>query len=400
MQSTTFSRRSALGMGALAVLGVTGLQKGPAASAAPATSGTVRPTGPGYVRYEDLYKSGDTVTGAMSRLTKPAIITFPEGRFECSDFGNGYTSGISIPKIAKGIWGSGRGSLGNNSGTIFTMKANSSSKKALIPAQGSSGTTPTTLMMQSGSASSVSYGQFQIAGTEQGHVFHGLAIYSPTGSASVTDVLVSGWSGDNGAPPGETFGLTIHGGSNNTLTRVEADGRREAGGTSFGAVGLTFQNTVGGSMTDCTSHHGVASPVVLFQSFNVKTYNLKVGSLDDKSSVTRGSSFNHERTSGCEHYNPSIITRETNRGVHITHSNDTYKLTVDGVSYSTVNGTIKVVDPVFNDIWGDGAFYIETWVPYWNGNTMTLDNKPKVQHADGSTRPYKWAFAGKHYKIS
>jgi hypothetical protein len=156
MESSNFSRRSVLGLGLVAAVGVTVAQ--PLRPASAATAGTTRPTGTGYVRYEDLYKSGDTVTAAMARLTTPAIITFPAGKFECSDFATGYNAGISIPKIAKGIWGSGRGTVGGSTGTIFTMKPKSSTKKSLVPAQSKGGTTPTTLMMHSGSTSGASFG--------------------------------------------------------------------------------------------------------------------------------------------------------------------------------------------------------------------------------------------------
>ncbi|WP_449372185.1 hypothetical protein [Arthrobacter psychrolactophilus] len=401
MESSTISRRNVLGLGVVAALGIAGAQAGLSPSANAATAGTVRPSGAGYVRYEDLYKAGDTVTAAMARLTTPAIITFPPGRFECSDFKTGYNAGISIPKIAKGIWGSGKGTVGGSTGTIFTMKAGTSTKKALVPSQSSGGTTPTTVMMHSGSTTGASFGQFQVAGTEQGHIFHGFAIYNPGGQVTMTDVLVTGWAGNNGAPPGETFGLTIHGGENHKLLRVEADGRRVSGGSSFGAVGITYQDTVGGSMVDCASHHCVANPVVLFQSFNVTTENIKIGRADDRvRGVTAGSGINHERTSGCVHNNPTILTRESNRGVHMTHSNDKFTMTRSGKTYSTANGTLKVVNPTFNDIWGNNKFYIETWSPYWTGNTMTVSNPPKVYLAGGTaTLNYKWAFSGKQYNI-
>lgn len=402
MESSTLSRRNVLGLGVVAALGVAGAQTGLPTSAQAASAGTVRPSGAGYVRYEDLYKKGDTVTAAMARLTKPAIITFPEGRFECSNFSTGYNTGISIPKIARGIWGSGRGTLGGSTGTIFTMKANSSTKKSLVPAQSSGGTTPTTLMMHSGSTAGGSYGQFQVAGTEQGHIFHGLTIFNPGGQVSMSDVLVTGWAGNNGAPPGETFGLTIHGGQNHTLTRVEADGRRVNGGPSIGAVGITYQDTVGGRLVDCAAHHCRASSVVFFQSFNVTTENIKVGRADDRApGVSAGGGINHERTSGCVHNNPTILTRDTNRGVHVTHSNDKFVLNSGGKSYSTVNGTLKIVNPTFNDIWGNKKFYVETWTPYWTGNTMTVSNPPRVLTAGAKTNlAYKWAFGSKQYSIT
>lgn len=395
-----FSRRSLLGIGAAAVLGLATGSAAPQASTEDAAH-TGRPSGPGYVRYEDLYEVGDTVSEAMARLSSPAIITFPEGQFECSGFTAGWNTGISVPKIAKGIWGSGAGTLGGDIGTVFTMKPHSSKKGSIIPSQSSGGTTPTTLMMQSNSLAGGSFRLFQIAGTEQGHIFHGFSVFNPGGPVSVTDVLVTGWAGDSGAPPGETFGLTIHGGHESVLTRVEADGRRSVGGESYGPVGLTFQDMVGGSMVDCAAHHCLGYPVALFQSFNIETHNLKVGRADDKfPGVTAGGGINHERTSGCAHHDPIILTRDSHRGVHVTHSNDTYTITRDAQTHSTVNGSLEITNPTYNDIWGNNEFYVETWVPYGTGNTMTADNPPRVTNQDGAMLPYTWAFAGKHYKIS
>jgi hypothetical protein len=365
--------------------------------------GTVRPSGPGYVRYEDLYQPGDTVTAAMARLSTPAIITFPEGVFSCDDFATGYYTGISIPKNCKGIWGSGKGVLGDLSqGTIFTMGAHTSTKAGIIPAQDNSTPCPVTLMMSSGGTYAQSYGQFQVAGTDQGHIYHLFTVYNPGGPCDFTDILVTGWLGNNGAPPGETFGLTVHGSYNHTLTRIEADGRRLPTETvGYGAVGITLQNTAGGTSTDCYIHHIQQSGFVAFQSFNHKTYNLRIGDGTVGTTNQKGQSINHERTAGWEHHNPTILTGNTQHGLHITHSNDTYTLTVNGVNYTTVNGNLKVFNPVFNDIWGDGYFYIQTFVPYWTGNTMTQDNPPLVTKADGVTHlPYKWVYATTHYTIT
>lgn len=363
--------------------------------------GTIRPNGPGYVRYEDLYQPGDTVTAAMARLTTPAIITFPEGVFSCTDFATGYYTGISIPKNCKGIWGSGAGTLGDLShGTIFTMGAHTSTVASVIPAQGSGGTTQPTLLQSSGPTYAQSYGQFQVAGTDQGHNFHGFTVYNPPAGCTFTDILITGWQGNNGAPPGETFGLTIHGSWGHTATRIETDGRRAPGGTIYGAVGITFQNTANGVATDCYCHHSYNTTAffVLYQAFNCTTNNLRAG---DGSLVSgKGSWINQERTCGCVHNNPTILTGSTNSGVHLTHSNDTYTATINGVAYSSANGTVKVANPTFNNIWGNNLFYAQTWTPYGNGDTMTAGNPPLVTKADGVTHlPYKWT-DGTQYTIT
>jgi hypothetical protein len=70
------------------------------------------------------------------------------------------------------------------------------------------------------------------------------------------------------------------------------------------------------------------------------------------------------------------------------------------VNYTTVNGGVKVVNPTFNNIWGNGYFYAQTWTPYSNGDTMKVSNPPLVTKADGVTHlPYKWSY-GSQYLIS
>src|SRR4051794_37669503 len=78
-------------------------------------AGNVRPSGPGYVRYEDLYVGGDTLQQTFNRVTGNDILTFPEGEFIFDDgFTNGYYDCIRVPTTCGGIAGSGNG-------TVFRM---------------------------------------------------------------------------------------------------------------------------------------------------------------------------------------------------------------------------------------------------------------------------------------
>ena len=367
-------------------------------------SGTTRPTGAGYVRYEDLYVPGDTVTEAMARLTVPAIITFPEGQFFDADFAAPGDGCINIPKICRGIWGSGKGTLGGSTGTVFGIVPNSSTKAGLVPTQAQGGTNAFQVLRIVGSDGPLSFGQFQVAGTDQGHNYHGFKIYNPGGDVDITDVLVTGWQGDNGAPPGETFGLEVHMTKrpfNHTLTRVEADGRRVIGGTRYGTVGITSSTCVGGTWYDCKVQYCRASYAVFYRAFGVKTYNLSVGGVSDPGYDVTTAMINHEVTDDCEHYNPYIWSTQTNRGVHISHSNNNFSDTYSGTPVSAVNGSLKVVNPTWNNIWGNGRMYIESWTSGIDGsNTDSMVTPPLVTTSNGTTHiPYTWAH-GTHQVIS
>jgi hypothetical protein len=354
-----------------------------------------RVPGKPVVWYEDLYKPGDTLSQAMARLTTPAVISFPAGRFVTSDFRtNGSYYATVIPKNCLGIWGSGRGAIGSNVGTIFSMVPNSSTRKGDVPAQDNSTAVQMRNLMHIGpTGTDLTYGQFHVEGTDQGHIYHNFTIYNAPGKITCRDILVSGHYGNNGAPPGETFGMEIHG-NNNGLTdphivNCEADGRRDIGGPNYGGVGFDLANVVSGGIRNCYSHHSVAASFVLFQAFNVRTYNCYLGDPSDSDGTgvdgwNIGGWFNHERTSGSTHQDMVInrVFKGRGKSVHVTHSNDSY--TFNG--YSSANGTIQFINPTWNDIWGDNKFYIQSWHPYWNTCTMSQAAGAGAQFAIGPDR--------------
>jgi hypothetical protein len=335
----------------------------------------------------------------MARLTTPAVISFPEGRFETRDFATGGSLYATvIPKNCLGIWGSGRGSVGSSVGTVFSMVPNSSTKAGNVPAQDNSTPVQMRNMMHIGATGTeLSYAQFRVEGTDQGHIYHNFTIYAPPGKVTVQDVLSHGHYGNNGAPPGETFGIEILGNNNNLtdplVQRCEVDGRRAIGGPNYGAVGFDYENLVRGRWVDNYAHHTNFASTVCFQSFNITSSNMICGDPSDTDGVgvdgrNAGGWMNHERTSGCVHTNPTLfrVFKNIGKTVHITHSNDTY--TRGG--FTTANGTLKIVNPKFNDIWGDNKLYIQTWHPYWTGCSMNgaggtgIPAAPFAVNTDGS----------------
>lgn len=337
------------------------------------------------VWYEDLYVTGDTVSQALARLVTPAVVAFPEGRFQQADFRqSGGPYSMVWPAKCLGVWGSGRGAVGSNVGTIFSMVPNSSTRASEVPPQNNSTPCPFKMVYHGGINGVASYGQFHLEGTEQGHIYHGLQVFGFNNDLIMQDVLTNGMYGNNGAPPGETFNIELHGnnaGANPTYLRVESDGRRAIGGPSYSAVGLDIANCQQGTMRDCYSHHTVASSVVLYESFNINTFNVKCGDPSDTDGTgidgfNAGGRLNQERTAGCVHTDMQFHAVFKNRGktVHVTHSNDT----VTRGAFTTKDGTVKFINPKFNDIWGDNKFYIQSWHPYWTGCSMDGLNKTGI----------------------
>ena len=367
---------------------------------------TIRPTGPDYVRYEDLYQAGDTAADGtvnlsviLTRAAPAKIVTFPEGQFAVSDFNwFGRTqvaanlAAIWVPSTLRGIVGSGRGTLGGNSGTVFTMKPNSSTRASYIPAQGSGQPNQLNLFKQVNQAYPGVWKNFQIAGTDQGHNFSTAQIYGTAGANEFSDILVCGWQGDNGSPPGETIGMSINGTGAHVATRLECDGRRVPGGPALGASGLTFQNNIGSTFVNCTSHYCRTANFVGYQAFDCTMLGCTIDAVSAGSAAIGNGAMNLERCGGWLLQDCTWLARSSK--VHITYSNDAYTLTQGGVTRSTTTDrTLTVKNPTYNDAFGNGYLYIETWDPEM-GNPEVLTypaDAPLVVRSDGTTHiPYLW----------
>ena len=361
---------------------------------------TMRPTGADYIRYEDLYRSGDSVGAALARLTSAKIVTFPEGRFSCRDFNTGYLAGIAVPALCRGIVGSGPGTLGGSTGTVFTMDSWSSTKgngkrdssgHLYVPVQGSSTPTQLVLLKQANQKAPSVWKNFQVVGSEQGHIFSGFQVHETAGANQFENLLVAGWSGNAGSPPGETTGLAVSGRGAHTMVQVESDGRRTVGGTIFGAMGVTFQNSSGATFRSCYSHHMRTANYVMFQSLDGRMVDCTADALSAGSLGIGNGGINLERTAGWVLTNPVMIGRS--RKVHLTHSNDNWTYNRYGITRSVSNGSLKLVNPGFNDLWGNNQLMIQSWNPYWNGDTMSTP--PLVVKSDGVThQPYEWHHNG------
>lgn len=297
----------------------------------------VRPTGANTVRYEDLYVTGDSLQQTINRTPAAKLLTFPAGVFEFTDFsGSDGTGniGINIPTNIAGIAGSGRGSLNGGDGTIFRMKANSSTKASRVPAQGT-GNTNQLYLMKALSSSGQVFQQFHLEGTEQGHYYNGFMVMQCT-NPMLSDLLVNGHAGNWNAPPGETFGVNIFRGSGMIGNRLECDGRR-SDGIRYGSSTFGYNSTSGSTLNDCYMHHSIAGMFTYWETTNCVTNNIRCEYQGSGSGGLSGHGINHERSGNITHNNPSIIIDRPsgNNGDHMSWNND----------QATYAGYLKVVNP-------------------------------------------------------
>jgi hypothetical protein len=338
---------------------------------------TDRPEGPGFVRYEDLYRSGDTVTAALARLGVAATVTFPAGDFYESDFDEGYLCAINVPNKSpiRGIWGAGCGDYTHTrDGTYFGIRALTSTKANQI------GATANMRVLMAANCPGQSFGQFAVLGSEQGHVFHGFSIYQPNGRCSVTDVLVAGWSGTGNAPPAETSGFTIIDGPrkfDHHMMRVEADGRRPDG-LRYGAGPLGGQNLDGTLWEDCYAHDCLASQFGFFQSRRGVLNRCHSENNGTGPGSRSGQGFNFEACDGFVLNDPVIYVDRTdgNTGVHITSSSDGQS------GYAPYSLTIN--NPTFNSLAGLDANTL--YAQSWTAGTPA----PIVNNAHGQAVDFNW----------
>lgn len=368
-----------------------------------------RPEGPGYVRFEDLYQIGDSVTDAFDRMTAPAIVTFPEDIFYLHGFP--YHGGaIDCRKgLVRGIVGSGSGKIHDDSagGTIFELVEGSSSIKPgdpQAPTQAMGGTTQLWLIRNVDNLGGATYRNFQLRGSDQGHNFHGLNVFLPVGPIHISNVKVSGVTGSNGAPPGETFGISAYAGSTESvlIEHCEVDGRRsgETGMVSHSAAGLTVGRSIGATIRNCRTHHNGAASMVTYRAFDVTIEDCYMGNpgplTHTEEPSLRGWAANHEEGDGLVHRNCTYAGSSVNPTVHVSHSNTDRSYDIGGVTRSAVDGSLEVINPVYSDIRSNRYFYITSWTTGVDGtvNNDSMVTPPTVTGPEGDPLAYVWAHGG------
>lgn len=126
---------------------------------------------------------------------------------------------------------------------------------------------------------------FTVQGSDQGHMYGGLALFYPT-NARVTNVKVTGIPGNDAKPPGETFGLEEYRANGSVYKNVEVDGTGV--GASCFASNVSKNVTVDhGYFHGSAYAHGVAL-------WTVENANL----IDCTAADNKEVGFNFERMTG------------------------------------------------------------------------------------------------------
>lgn len=294
--------------------------------------GSIRPSGPAYLRYEDVQTGTMTLQQVLNAAsnTKPATqmvkLTFPPGEWTFSDFTLNGLYGMRIPSNVS-IYGSG---MSRTTGTRFRMLPNTSSKAGSIPAQGSGQTNEFYLCALTNAASftplsGIELKNFALIGTNQGHLYNGIRFQNTT-NLTLENFYHEGFAGNAASPPAETFGINFYLGSGSIIRGCIVDGRRPFSGdlTSYGASPLGYNNHNTCRIYDSTFQDCRYGMPTIWQGQNLRTYNVK--------SLRNRTGFNHERATNVIHENMRI---EPASGMphHITFMND------------QSSGTLTLVNP-------------------------------------------------------
>jgi hypothetical protein len=307
---TPLTRRHVLQGFAAAVAGA-----GLSAVAGPATAAgaaVARMTGPGTVRYEDLYRPGQTLQQVIQAVPSGNILTFPEGEFTFRDFASPVAryEGIRITPNCRGIAGCGRT-------TVFKMVPYSSTKASVVPSQSQGGTNPLTLMKIANVNNAV-LANFALVGTPQGHLYNGLSMWNGT-NALLDGLYLQGASPGNWhSPPGETASIGFNHTAGTVFRNSEVDGRNPAG-TRVCASPMNWVSCQDVTVQNVYAHHSLAGTCSFYDCHNVTTTDLRSEYNATGSGGLSGSGLNHENVTGrVRHTRPSLIIDRAsgNTGLH------------------------------------------------------------------------------------
>lgn len=322
-----FNRRTAFRFAAAGVPVLAGLAL-PVAVAEAAT----RPSGAGYSRYEDLYKSGDTLQSVLNRVTANNVLTLPEGQFTFRDFKSGYYDGIRVGTNCKGIAGSGRN-------TVISGVANTATRDK----GGKIAGTQLTIANKSGAVLT----NFTLKGSPQNGLYYGGITVNNCADAVLSNLYLRGGSrGYSQHPPGETFGINVMRSPRVTISDTEIDGRDD-GGVRVAASPIGWNNTTDAKLYRVYAHHGLCGMTSFYEVTNIYTEDYRCFSTSTGSGDMTGSGMNHEQSQGViKHVRPQLAIngmysgtadRTQSNGFHMSYANTRQDLT-----------NVQVVEPVWD----------------------------------------------------
>lgn len=337
--------------------------------------GTVvaRPSGPGYVRYEDLYRLGDTPSQVVAKVTGGQVLTFPEGIFEWTDFGQGYVDSL---RLGNGGYTGCRGLAGTSRNTIFRVKAASSTKGSSIASISSSSGTNPAYVININRMNNCEFRNFRLQGTDQGHEYNGIRI-DRCNDALISDLFLDGASpGSANMPPGETFGINVYMSPRARMLNTEVDGRHPVTRARWCASPVGWNDTTDAYVENCYFHHSKAGMPTWWETQNVEVIDTTSYANGSGGGSLNGQAFNFERAWGrirltrCTfkpwgkweqakgNTHPDVTT---NSGLHISLNNDQHDMP-----------DVLIEDPVHDQgPHSSGAFAVYIADTYIGGQMVT-----------------------------
>lgn len=324
------SRRTALRLAAVSVPALAGMSVAGTASAI-----NYRPSGTGYVRYEDLYRSGDSFQAVVNKVTGNRVLTLPTGTFTLSGFTNGNHDGV---RIGTGAAAGCRGIAGSGRDTIIRMKANVGTNL---------GNNFAGNQMTISSKSGALLTNFSLRGNPQNGLLHAGILVSNCPNAEVSNLYLRGASrGTSQSPPGETFGINVLRCDGVVIKDCEVDGRDDAG-TRVAAAPIGFNHASNVKVYRTYVHHGVASMLTFFRTNNIYTEDFRTFSTSSGTGGQSGHGINHEQSAGTiKHVRPQLFIngkysqvdgRTASTGLHMALANTETDVT-----------SFTVVEPTFD----------------------------------------------------
>jgi len=369
-----------------------------------------------------FYAYGEgTFQSILNRCPSGKKVVFPPGIHEINEPGwpNGDGAAVQVPKTCAGTIGNAPPGTGWDDLKPTTIRTTFRVKENTAPLVNVAGG-----WFKWGYTGSLraDFANIHFEGTEQGmqtsdggnigqsgiattnhRLFTNFFGWNQAQGCTARDCLSTGWSGANGAPPGETFGYEWYHSTGGVVARLYSDGRRASGGPIYGAVGFTLGDAVNCVAIDCYSHHNGFAGWVHYVTSGCQTYNVRLGDPTDHTTAhvtlnyTNGDWLNHELTNGNVHYAPTLNCYAVNKAAKesISHSGRAFSFTQDGLTCDTTNGTLEIVDPTVVTNLGNGSeVWISSWSPY-DGQTSTYADgapRPIVRKSDGTLVPFRWNY--------
>ena len=309
------NRRNALRLAAASVPVVAGLGLPSVAQAAPG-----RPSGADYIRYEDLYRPGDTLQAVINKVTGNRILTLPEGQFDTYDFRSGYYDGIRIGNAGadgcRGLAGSGR----NTYVRVFPNTATRDMGNRIAGNQICIASKPGAVLSN-----------FALRGGDQNGLYYNGILVLNCPDAQLSWLFLRGAShGYAQVPPGETMGISILRSDRVTLSDCEVDGRDDAYNL-VGASPIGWNFCRDAKMYRCYCHDGKAGMLTFYETTNIYTEDYSTYRTASGAYPLGGHGINHEQSNGViRHIRPNINVRgvysraadaSSNGGMHMSMYN-------------------------------------------------------------------------------